>query len=48
MQEMTVIFVVLFFLKKKWIIQKIKLYGLSYIRKKEILLMDQNIYYTTD
>ena len=37
-----------FFLKKKWIIQRIKLYGLSYIRKKEILLMDQNIYYTTD
>ena len=37
-----------FFLKKKWIIQRIKLHGLSYIRKKEILLMDQNIYYTTD
>lgn len=26
----------------------IKLHGLSYIRKKEILLMGQNIYYTTD
>ncbi|SCJ41366.1 Uncharacterised protein [uncultured Eubacterium sp.] len=48
MQEMTVIFVVLFSQRRKWIIQRIKLHGLSYIRKKEILLMGQNIYYTTD
>ena len=32
---------------EKWIIQRIKLHGLFYIRKKEILLMGQNIYYTT-
>lgn len=48
MQEMIVIFVVLFSQRRKWIIQRIKLHGLSYIRKKEILLMGQNIYYTTD
>lgn len=48
MQEMIVIFVVLFFQRRKWIIQRIKLHGLFYIRKKETLLMGQNIYYTTD
>lgn len=47
MQEMIVIFVVLFSQRRKWIIQRIKLHGLFYIRKKEILLMGQNIYYTT-
>ncbi len=48
MQEMIVIFVVLFSQRRKWIIQRIKLHGLFYIRKKEILLMGQNIYYTID
>lgn len=46
-EEMIVIFVVLFSQRRKWIIQRIKLHGLFYIRKKEILLMGQNIYYTT-
>lgn len=46
MQRRIVIFAVHFSRRGKWIMQKIKLHGPFYIRKKEILLMDQNIYYT--
>ena len=46
--EMTVIFVVLFFPEEKMDYTKNQASWTLLYKKKEILLMGQNIYYTTD